>query len=60
MEATRPLAWRSARRYTARTIRAASIAASEKVRRPASARHPATASGETQTVMSPRRASARP
>ena len=59
MEATRPSARRSASRYTARTVSAASIAASERVRRPADDRHPATASGDAQTVMSPRRASAR-
>jgi hypothetical protein len=59
MDAIRPSACRSARRKTARTVGAAVIAASEKVRRPAGARRPATASGGTQTVMSPRRASAR-
>ncbi len=37
----------------------AAIAASEKVRRPVGARHPAITSGEAQTVMSPRRTSAR-
>jgi hypothetical protein len=59
IEAIRPSACRSARRKTARTISVAVIAASEKVRRPAGAHQPETASGETQTVTSPRRASAR-
>jgi hypothetical protein len=59
MEAIRPSTCRSARRKTARTISMAAIAASEKVRRPAGARQLAPASGETQTVMSPRRASPR-
>jgi hypothetical protein len=59
MGASRPSACRSASRKTARTISAALIAASENVRRPARVRHPAKTSGDTQTVMSSRRASAR-
>jgi hypothetical protein len=59
MEPTRPSACRSASLYTALIVSVAAMAASEKVRRPAGARHPAIASSETQTVVSPRRASAR-